>query len=76
MVEPERVPAAGTLLPVCVIRDDESMPIAQHPSTGDAVVSPSARRCVIEIAGAPLRLHGAVDESMLGSVLYALRQSQ
>ena len=74
----ESVPAAGMLLPVCVIADDESMPIARQPSAGDAVVSPSARQCVIEIdiAGAQLRLRGAVDEAMLGTVLRALRQSQ
>ena len=74
----ESVPAAGTLLPVCLIPEVDSMPISQPPASGDAAVSRSARQGVIEIdiAGAQLRLRGAVDEAMLGTVLRALRQSQ
>ena len=73
----EAVPAAGTLLPVCVTPDVDSMPISQPPVSGGAAVSRSARQGVIEIeiAGAQLRLRGAVDETMLASVLRALRQS-
>ena len=73
----ESAPAAGTLLPVCVIADVESMPISQPRASGGAAVSPSARQGVIEIeiAGAQLRLRGAVDEIVLGRVLRALRQS-
>jgi transposase len=73
----ESVPAGGTLLPVCVIPDVDSMPISQPPASGGAAVSRSARQGVIEIeiAGAQLRLRGAVDETMLASVLRALRQS-
>jgi transposase len=74
----ESVPAAGTLLPVCVVPAVDSMPISQPPASGDAAVTRSARQGVIEIdiAGAQLRLRGAVDETMLGTVLRALRQSQ
>ena len=70
-------PAAGTLLPVCVIPDIESMPISQPRASGGAAVSSSAHPGVIEIeiAGAQLRLRGAVDEIVLGRVLRALRQS-
>jgi transposase len=54
------------------------MPISQPPASGDAAVTRSARQGVIEIdiAGAQLRLRGAVDETMLGTVLRTLRQSQ
>jgi len=69
-------PTAATLLPVCVI------PEATSPSTEQcAPVGPGVNRgsspCVIEveIGGARLRLRGAVDETMLGTVLRALRQS-
>ena len=73
----ESAPAAGILLPVCVIPDSESMPISQPRASGGTAVSPSAHPGVIEIeiAGAQLRLRGAVDEAMLASVLRALRQS-
>jgi transposase len=74
----EPAPAAATLLPVCVVTEAEPAPISQPPTAGGAVVSRSARSGVIEIeiAGAQLRLRGAVDETMLGSVLRALRQSE
>lgn len=70
--------AAATLVPVCVVADTEPVPISQPPTAAGAVVSRSARPGVIEIeiAGAQLRLRGAVDETMLGSVLRALRQSE
>lgn len=71
-------PAAATLLPVCVVTEAEPAPTSQPPMAGGAVISRSARPGVIEIeiAGAQLRLRGAVDETMLGSVLRALRQSE
>ena len=70
-------PTAATLLPVCVI------PEATSPSTGQptAAVGAASNRgsspgvIEVEIAGAQLRLRGAVDETMLGSVLRALRHS-
>jgi transposase len=70
-------PTAATLLPVCVI------PEATPPSTVQptAAVGPAVDRCLrpgvieVEIAGALLRLRGAVDETMLGTVLRALRHS-
>jgi transposase len=70
-------PTAATLLRVCVI------PEATSPSTGQptAAVGPVVNRgsspgvIEVEIAGARLRLRGVVDETMLGSVLRALRQS-
>src|SRR3954466_5475101 len=73
----ETAPTAGSLLPVCVIPDADAMAISQPPALGGAAVSRSTRAGVIEIeiAGAQLRLCGAVDETMLGSVLRALRQS-
>jgi transposase len=72
-------PTAATLLPVCVI------PEATSPSTAQptaAAVGPAVNRgsspgvIEVEIAGARLRLRGAVDETMLGSILRALRQSE
>ncbi len=74
----EVVPAAATLVPVCVVADAEPAPTSPPPTAGGAVVGRSARPGVIEIeiAGAQLRLRGAVDETMLGSVLRALRQSE
>jgi transposase len=74
----QRVPAPAVLLPVCVVPDVDPMPIPQPPAAGGAAVSRSARPGVIEIevAGAQLRLRGAVDETMLSSVLRALRQSE
>ena len=77
MAKIESAPAAGTLLPVCVIPDIESMPISRPPALGSTAVSRSAPPGVIEIeiAGAQLRLRGAVDEIVLGRVLRALRQS-
>lgn len=72
-------PAAATLLPVCVVPDIDATPTARSTaSVGPAAVNRNARPGVIEveIAGAQLRLRGAVDEAMLGSVLRALRQSE
>jgi transposase len=74
------VSAPANLLPVCVVPDVGSNPTSVPTTTVDpsgARVSRSARPGVIEveIAGAQLRLRGAVDEAMLGSVLRALRQS-
>jgi transposase len=67
-------PTAATLLPVCVIADVTPAP-TYLPG---AAVNRGARPGVIEleIAGAQLRLRGAVDEAMLSSVLRALRRSQ
>ena len=69
-------PTAATLLPVCVIPETASPSTAQPTVVGPAI-NRSSRPGVIEveIAGAQLRLRGAVDEAMLGSVLRALRQS-
>jgi len=74
----ESAPTATTLLPVCVVPDAEPAPTSQPPTAGGVVASRSARPGVIEIeiAGAQLRLRGVVDETMLGSVLRALRQSE
>ena len=74
----ESAPAAATLLPVCVVADADPAPTSLPPTAGGAVVSRNARPGVIEIevAGAQLRLRGAVDETMLGSVLRALRKSE
>ena len=74
----ESAPAAATLLPVCVVADADPAPTLPPPTAGGAIVSRNARPGVIEIeiAGAQLRLRGAVDERMLGSVLRALRQSE
>lgn len=69
---------AATLLPVCVI-PETAAPSTDEPPVPDApAVNRSSRSGVIEIeiAGAQLRLRGAVDETMLGSVLRALRRSQ
>lgn len=67
-------PTAATLLPVCVIAEATPTPSSQ-PATA---VGRNARAGVIEldIAGAQLRLRGAVDETMLSSVLRALRRSE
>ncbi len=74
----ESAPPAATLLPVCVVADPEPTPTLQPSTAGGAVVSRSARPGVIEIeiAGAQLRLRGAVDETALSSVLRALRKSE
>ncbi len=65
--------ASATLLPVYVVPDISPTP-ASRPA---AAVSRGAHPGVIEveIAGAQLRLRGAVDEAALSSVLRALRQS-
>jgi len=66
----------ATLLPVCVIPDIAVLP--SPPPAPIAAVNRGARPGVIEleIAGAQLRLRGAVDEAMLSSVLRALRRSE
>jgi len=68
------VPAGATLLPVCVI-PDVAVP---SPPSPIAAINRGARNGVIEleIAGAQLRLRGTVDETMLSSVLRALRRSE
>jgi len=68
-------PAAATLLPVCLVPD--VTPTAQAKTLVVSGANRSARPGVIEveIAGAQLRLRGDVDETMLGCVLRALRQS-
>jgi transposase len=71
-------PTAATLLPVCVIPEATSLPSTAQPTTpvGPAVNRGSSPGVIeVEIAGARLRLRGAVDETMLGSVLRALRHS-
>ena len=73
----EAAPAAATLLPVCVIPDVDATPTSRPSAPVGPSVNRGARSGVIEveIAGALLRLRGAIDETMLGSVLRALRQS-
>ena len=68
------VPAGATLLPVRVI-PDVAVP---SPPLPIAAINRGARPGVIELefAGAQLRLRGAVDETMLSSVLRALRRSE
>jgi len=76
--EAQRDPAATTLLPVYVIPDaDPAASSAPGNLPAGPVLHRSARPGVIEVevAGAVLRLRGAVDEPALCSVLRALRQS-
>jgi transposase len=70
-------PTAATLLPVCVISETTPPSTVQPTAPVGPVIDRSARPGVIEveIAGALLRLRGVVDETVLGSVLRALRQS-
>ena len=70
-------PTAATLLPVCVIPEATSPSTAQSTAPVVSAVNRGSSPGVIEveIAGARLRLRGAVDETMLGSVLRALRHS-
>jgi transposase len=70
-------PAAATLLPVCVIPETTAASTAQATAPVSRGVNRSSLAGVIEveIAGAQLRLHGAVDEAALVGVLRALRQS-
>lgn len=74
----QAAPVAATLLPVCVIADVEPMQAPQSSAPVGAAVQRSARPGVIEVevAGAVLRLRGVVDETVLGSVLRALRRSE
>lgn len=70
--------SAATLLPVCVIADAEPVSTTAQPIVPAAsTIVRGTRTGVIEveIAGAVLRLRGAVDETMLSGVLRALRQS-
>jgi transposase len=71
-------PTAATLLPVCVIPEATSPSIAQPVAPVGSAVSRALSPGVIEVevAGARLRLRGAVDETMLGGVLRALRRSE
>jgi len=71
-------PAGATLLPVCIVPDADPIPTAQPTAPVGSGVNRHARPGVIEveIAGAQLRIRGAVDETTLGSVLRALRQSE
>ena len=73
----DAAPAAATLLPVCVIPVADPAPAAQPSAPVGPAVNQGARSGVIEveIAGALLRLRGAVDEAVLGTVLRALRHS-
>lgn len=70
-------PTAATLLPVCVIPEAAAPSTVQPTVPVGPAIDRSSRSGVIEIeiAGAQLRLRGAVDEALLGSVLRALRQS-
>ncbi len=68
---------AATLLPVCVIPETGSPSTVKPPVRVGPAINRSSPPGVIEveIAGAQLRLRGAVDETALSSVLRALRQS-
>jgi len=70
-------PSVATLLPVCVIPEATSSSTAQPTApVGPAVNLASSPGVIeVEIAGALLRLRGTVDETMLNSVLRALRHS-
>ena len=70
-------PAAATLLPVCVIGEAASLSTVQPTVSVGPAINRSVPPGVIEIdiAGAQLRLRGAVDETALSTVLRALRQS-
>lgn len=72
--------ATPTLLPVCVIPDRAPAFTAQTTAPRAAAPSPAGNAPAhgvieIDLAGAQLRLRGAVDEGMLNSVLRALRQT-
>ena len=69
-------PTAAMLLPVCVIPETASPPTVQ-PTVRIPAINRSSPTGVIEIeiAGALLRLRGAIDETALSTVLRALRQS-
>jgi transposase len=68
-------PAAATLLPVCVVPD--VVRTAQPTAPVVSGINRNSHPGVIEveIAGAQVRLRGAVDEAALSSVLRALRHS-
>jgi transposase len=70
-------PTAATLLPVCVIPQTASASTAQPTVRVGPAINRSSPPGIIEveIAGAQLRLRGAVDETALSTVLRALRQS-
>ena len=71
-------PSAATLLPVCMIPEAASPLTVQPTGPVGPAINRSSRPGVIEIeiAGAQLRLRGAVDEAVLSSVLRALRRSE
>ena len=76
-VRAHKAPAVeARLLPVCVIPELAATTQVQ-PVLAATPVKRASRPGVIEleIAGAQLRLRGDVDETMLGCVLRALRQS-
>lgn len=73
-------PPPPTLLPVCVIPDPAPALTAQATAprgddrcAADAALAHGAIE--IDLAGAHLRIRGTVDETMLHSVLRALRQT-
>ena len=69
---------ATTLLPVCVIEGAKPVSAPRPLVTVAPAIDRSPRTAIIEveIAGAVLRLRGAIDEAMLGGVLRALRQGR
>ncbi len=71
-------PTVATLLPVCVIPQATAPSITQPVAPVGPAVSRASSPGVIEveIAGARLRLRGAVDETALSTVLRALRRSE
>ena len=75
-------PAPTVLLPVRIEPTTGAGTNSALQPTQTADMVPGSRAAVrsgvieVEVAGALLRLRGAVDEAILGSVLRALRQSQ
>lgn len=71
-------PIAATLLPVCMFPETATASPAAPPlpEVPAANRGPCSGVIEIEIAGAQLRLRGAVDEILLSTVLRALRRSQ
>ena len=74
---PVPAPTAATLLPVCVIAETALASTPPPTVRIDRAINRNSLAGVIEveIAGAQLRLRGAVDETALSAVLRALRQS-
>ncbi len=75
---PVTLPTQANLLPVCVVESPavSDGPVADEPCAHSGGGDKRHSTIELEIAGARLRLSGAVDETVLCSVLRALRQTQ